>query len=1013
MTKPLLTVMKTLVAVLSGLCVLGVTHAGTSPTFVNTGLVDTPIVDATNVLNKGTISINTTDIPWDTQNTRNFTNIGRIVGSVGVRLDSLIGSEDTGYRRGPLSNFFNSGNITIADGGGLVSAAVGTGGGNSFNFFIDDRSYLLVKSDTIRSSGSLEVGAAGLLSLTGAEVDLSGGSVVVTPVGALEGSNAFGGFFLSSSNFIPSVGVHDVGWAIGTTTNFFPGSILGVSPAGLVFRSPFVALTNTFGSCGDSISVTNGSVYSFASSPSSTQVVYQVIAVKTTDPAVKTRARFSSFTYANASQPTDYATLYVELSTKATNLVTRGAYTNTIYVIDQMGALTNAVLVDNIREGTPRPANFIFTRSQPFDFEFAASSNIVFDPGFFSGTGYSNFVVNNTYAAYAAQVESSATRLPALSDVGYTNAAGRVEINAGKLNLDRTRIRAEGLVSISTTNLVSSSKAVIDAAHFSMHLASATGILPVANLTLPTVQRFEGPVICYSSVWTNVFVPTLIDPTDTNSPNIEVKVQLLIVDASDLHSTVPVQIHELSFPDARANSAVTISDRLNVEQNFQISSERLTIDGGLVLGSSLDWTAAIAPNLINLTNNGLLQIGNQANFGEDRPGLPYVNWVNRGRVHAFAHSIDTDYFENSGFIGSTQNSTVLFTNFCLGTLIRFTNSFETIGAISINARNQALFNGGGMSTLGQVQFSGPVWKFNNASVSADLGIIFDVPGTLTDPGERGTPNSFSTLNGFELRNAGTRGDLLGSVITSGALDNQQVDHVWASANLGSGRSAFDNNVALGKVILQAGEESRYRFNGLQDGPSYALYVDSLELRGASFATSTLVQDNLNIGSDFTIYVGEIVGPPGTESEISAELLDGTTYGGGKIVWARNFAGTYGGTDALIGPDGPVIRVNRTLRNSLRIDTDADGIPNGLQEFPFKPITMLNLTENVVTGKREVKFYGAGGVAYELQFSSDLASNVWTTVSSFTVPGEGRQLTTLADPTSNGVDARFYRVVYAP
>ncbi len=344
---------------------------------------------------------------------------------------------------------------------------------------------------------------------------------------------------------------------------------------------------------------------------------------------------------------------------------------------------------------------------------------------------------------------------------------------------------------------------------------------------------------------------------------------------------------------------------------------------------------------------------------------------------------------------------------------RFTNSYATIGAISINARGQALVNGGSIATLGQVLFSGPVWKFNNADITADRGIVFDVSGTLTDPGDRGTPNQFTTANGFELRSVGTQGDLLGTSIKSTALANQIISHVWASSDSGRERSSFDNNVALGKLTLGSSFGSQFHFDGLQDGGAYALYVDSLVVEGDSLSSAALLDENIAIGNDLTIYVSELTGPPGTEGEISAELLDGKYYGAGRIVWARNFAGLYGGTDALVGPDGPVIRVNRTLRNSLRIDTDADGIPNGLQEFPFKPITVLNPKFNTESGVVEVKFYGAGGVSYELQYSSEISGQPWVTVASLTVPGEGRQLTAISGPIPNGAQTGFYRIVYAP
>ncbi len=1019
MIIPQHTVMKKIVSAFSGLCMIAVLHADPLSIYKNGGFVDTPVVDATNVLNTGTIFIDTAVQPWDTQNTRAFTNSGLITGSVGVRLQSLIGSSSTGFKRSPLQAFVNTGSIDILDGGGLVSAA--SGGAVSFNFFNDDRSYLLVNSTNIRSSGTLAVGAGGLISLTGNQIDLSGSSVLVNPVAGLEGTNSFFGFFLSSSNFIPSSGLHDAFWSIGSTTNFFPGNIVG-GGAVPTFRSPLVEVTNSLYSCFELVASTNGPVYTYLSSPNSTQVVYQVIAVTTADSGIKTSARFSDSFYANA-QATDFKQLYLELSSKATNLATRAVYTNSIYVVDQLAALTNLTLVNNFRENTVRPANYIVTRSRPFDFDFAATSNTVFNPAYFSSPSYANIVVTNIFAAYAAQIESTASRLPRLSDVGQTNASGRVEINAGNLNLERTRIRGEGLVSIKTTNLISSSKALIDAAHVSMNLGSLSGNLELSNLTLPSVQRVEGPIICYSSAWTNIIVPTLTDPTDTNSPNIEVKLQLLIVDASNLRSVLPVQVHELVLGDSRPNTSVTVSDRLNVEDNFHMSAERLDIKGGLVLGSLLDWSVATAPYLKSLTNAGLFQIGNQANFGEDRPNFPYQNWVNHGRVYAYSHSIDTEYFENTGFIGSTQNSTIFFTNFCLGTTFRFTNSFSTLGTISINARKQALSNGGSLSTLGQIQFNGPIWKFNNSTLSSGLGLVFDIQGTggvhgiLTDPGETGFPNFFYTTNGFELRSAGTTGDLLNTIISSTAESDRSISHLWAGNDLGSLSLGYDNNVAVGKLSLNGDINSQIHFDGLQDGSHYALYIDSLEVNGAALDTPEGMLENLFIGENITLYVAELVCP--TNPDITAEMLfeddgtEGKIYGAGKMVWVRNFAGLFGGTDALVSANLAPIRVNRTLRNSLRIDTDADGIPNGLQQFPFKPITIGGLSLNPDNNQFEVTFYGAGGMTYDLQFKRDIASNDWVTVDRKTVPGQGRKPVVLTDPTTTADQIRMYRIVYAP
>src|SRR6187551_699679 len=108
---------------------------------------------------------------------------------------------------------------------------------------------------------------------------------------------------------------------------------------------------------------------------------------------------------------------------------------------------------------------------------------------------------------------------PAIPAGDYTNNTGRVEIQAANLDMNRARIRTEGLLSIKAYHLISSSNAVIDSENIALNLGSTNGTLQVQSLMNDTVDRITGSLMAFSFVWTNAYSVLLTNyDASTNPP---------------------------------------------------------------------------------------------------------------------------------------------------------------------------------------------------------------------------------------------------------------------------------------------------------------------------------------------------------------------------------------------------------------------------------------------------------------------------------------------------------------
>lgn len=969
--------------------------------YINNGSVTNAQVDAYSFVNNGAFYVETGDVPWDAQNTTNFLNTSLMSGSVGYRFELVT----SGGLRRQADGFVNTRNATIdvSDGGGF-SAFIDNnfvGGG-----FASDASYAIVNARNITNRGNIEVGPSGLIRLTGDKVDVSGGTLIVNPIGTASSFSLFSGFLLTSTNFLPDPGIYDLSWGIDNNTNMPVANIvLGVNPT--IISTPSFRTTNSIFRCIDSLLLTNAATWVLTRVVNATNVTIQAVAVQTTDTNVQADVRFLDTTYPDfAPAVNDFLSPVVELRSLATNLVTLRPYTNTLYLIDQLTSATNYNLSENLVAGTFRPGPFILSRSAPFDYLSGQSSNDVLTVDLFDNPAFSNRVVTNIYAAYSAQIESTTARLPNASDVGVGNLPGRVEIKAGELNMNRTRVRGEGLVSIKATNLVDSKNAIVDVANLKFELSAvppAVGqqaVLNFQNLLRENVQRFHGGLSAFSMAWTNVAASP-----DTNIGTVELHFSLLVVDASEMRTLEDVVAHDMVLRTP-AGGQVILNDPMTVADRMLVDSSSLTVNDRLTLSRGLRWSPTNFLQLASFTNNGFVQLADLGDY-QRSDGSRYTSFVNRGQLFGFGHQVFAEYFENSGNLVSTQFFRETFTNLCQGTVSFLNIAAPSLGAINIDA-TIAKLEGGTFATGGDIRLNGSVLKMNRFGSVAGGGLYLNVTETLTDSGPEGG-NTVEVSDGIHMSGARPQGDLLGTEVRSQAAEFGIVDHSWSAENRGATSAGFDNNLALGHLSLRGEVFSEFRF--VPGAAGSALYVDLLEIGGDQAESWQKLTNGIALDG-IDIYYGDVLS---ANSAFTAESLNGLTLGRGRLVWVPEYAGPRSGVDILAGEGQPGGRMNRALRESRLLDSDGDGIPNYFDAYPQVADTTLTLQATSISGGEGLSFAFAAkaNAQYVVEYATNLNAPDWKPLPGGLRSSQAGGVINISDPIDKGTKQRFFRVRLAP
>src|SRR5688572_16557950 len=467
----------------------------------NRTTIQDPQVNARHFVNDGDIT--TFGIhPWDSQNTITFTNRGSMFGAVGFRFETV--ADPFGIRL-PANSFLNTTT------GEILAADVFSAGGLA-------TSLIKINANSITNRGLLNVGANGFIQLHGRNVDLTSGKLVVGDIDdPLSGGFGFGAPSLNDTNFFPGPGIFDLAWGIGNYTNTDIGGILiSVDPGTVSTPTPSPIVTNDFGgSFPLQIFLDDADLWWRKEVIDETNEVIQLIAVQVSDPSIETAASFTDVTYYDGPNG-GFLSAAVELRVGSTDFTTFQRVTNSLYIIDQLGASTNRALMQNLLYGTFRPGNFIVGREAPGLFGGGPPDNTNVPPNLITGrqeitpyatndVPYLNSIVTNDWSGYVAELQSVAALLPVVPGAVVTNLGGQVEVNAQQLYLRNTRIRGQGFVTLTATNVTIAGSNVVDVPRISLDFGSGPGVLQLNEIVPDSVERFEGDFSAYSTVFTNYY----------------------------------------------------------------------------------------------------------------------------------------------------------------------------------------------------------------------------------------------------------------------------------------------------------------------------------------------------------------------------------------------------------------------------------------------------------------------------------------------------------------------------
>jgi len=961
----------------------GPVRAATAPLFFNLSDVSNPSIDATAVLNRGTINATSSGLFFNsflfqTLNTLYLTNA----------IDGTF-SGDLGFDFGFTTNTSRLFSDYFVNQGRILGDTI------------------QIAATNVLNSGDLSAG--GLLQVQGNNVNLTRSVLTAT----LGNSSSFStvGFRSVDTNGVvtyqnPS-SVTDVYWGAGTgnVMTAFSGVGFGLDlislnfPSGGFFPpqavSPAHEVEQLFGGIGSfstlaQVAGTNFTAFVRTNRQGPTNINIQVVLVQTnaanTNLAVD--VRFASISGGGGANFFSGITPIVRFSTTGSDITTGGLYTNNLYFLDYINSRTNALLSASTTASSSRPAGYDLSRASFYDSYFSPGFSLTTTESIaniaYHQNGYLlDTVTNNFYAAWqvavgnAASAPGSASYVPHLDDP--TNFPGRVDITANNLDISLARIKADNLVSIHATNLLSSSAVLIDAPYIQLFIANTNSTLTLTNFAATQVVRPNGTLSFYSTVWTN---------SVTNAtPQLDLRYHVLMVDASQLSGVTPVTLQEFN---ARGTNVI-INNVLNIGRVIQVDSPAVTFSASsslnLPLLSATNLVSTNFPNVNYFTNLGAISVPYECALGSDR-ATPIASFVNRGSFTANNIAIRATDYESSG------------------TNLTRSLSSGSGGPISITA-DSAKFDGGSaggglLSAGGSILLAGNDLKLRGHQVLTAGTLVLSPTNSLTDTGASGT-NRINCALGFSLTVKPATGDLLGTTIFTTAPFNREVPHVWAATNLGPVAAGYSNNAALGRLLLDTSNNvvSLNRLSFAGTGTNNALYVDYLELSG------TLTNDlasHLFVETNMTLYFAN--------ANVPVESLDGQL--GGRLRWVKDYAGLNTGVDVRL-PDGRTVKVNVAKLNSQVLDSDADGVVNASDLSPFDGIIMNSRVTftNVPPLTAFVTWEAAAQTVYQVEVNTNLLAGGWQFLANFTNSATTNRVVTFSDVVPAGSAERYYRVSYQP
>ncbi|MCC6233496.1 MAG: hypothetical protein IT580_12675, partial [Verrucomicrobiales bacterium] len=962
----------------------------TSPRYENFGTVDTenpPQIDAVEFVNQGVFSVSTFH-PYDTQNTLYYTNRGTMRGSAGFHFDYV---NSLGLRS-PAKSFYNRGEIVATEafaGFGQLELLLQLGAVMG--------SYIDIDAENIVSSGVMRVGALGRMTLDGDDVRLERAGLVAGISVLSELGRPFTQF-VGETDYIGPGGINEIYWGAGSNGRMDPQNtaLIPTTLADVVRPSSGrhevaypAGFTNTVSiPNGGFIDIAGYTAFAMTNALTETNWVVQVIFTPTNYPAgMGVEARFAP-PIGSRGNPVAFdgcLTALVRYSLPDIDAVTGLPFTNRVYISDAHAWVTNATLLTNALAPTLLRPNVIdFSFNEPPDWELGEAGNAVFSDELIAHPDSVSARVTNYYAAVSVGLGTVSRVIttpggnglfPNLqrfltpennaifggSEAGYlsdpTNNPARIEINADTLDLYHTRLKSDGMMSINARHFTGRSPARTDSPLFRFNVGSTNASVIVSNVVPTTVRRLTGVLSCWSGIWTNQIPIVVPDPNDaalsvTNT--VDIRTHVFIVDTSGLGSIQPVETMDAEF---HANH-VQYHDNANITRRLSIDALSFHNLGQFQMLRPERITDADFPRLQILTNDGGFFARQGFSVGTDRTISNRVQMVvNNGTISASGVRIRAESVVNTGVLGAPES------------LLSLDGDAIKLDGGSLVAQRDVILRGKDAKAQGSfIQAGTAVTNDATGVVTWYSGFLeFNLTDRLADGGAETDPNEWVTFDGIQMLVKPALGDLLNTTIRSEGNIFGDMVHLWAGEDRGATAAGYQDNVAVGRLILNGRFQSLFSFEGT--GAANALYVNYLQLDG----TASDIEAALDLAPNFKIYFAE--------SNLPAEDLHGRFDG--RLVHVT-------GVTLPTPPPATIADAEEGVSSvPLRIGTTREG----------GNVRLSNLA-----------WLDVPGGEYTVEYTTDLSSGKWSKLGDVSNGASRRVSFELPANVASGANTVFFRVI---
>jgi hypothetical protein len=882
-------------------------------TFYNSeGLLDyLPPIQATNFVNDANFSFTiasgvdfSTSLYRNWQYVRNFTNSAN--GIMDCNTGFYFYNYDPYFGSGPAANFYNAGPINCGVGDSYFSYYPG--------FSYGGYGGIKVWATNIYNNGTITVGVSGFAQFSGNDLVFDGANVALQTVEELNGSSPYAQFSTPK--------VSATGQANKSTNDWDPGFALGSTYAfsGALRHAPF------------SLDLFNSTPYTSIRQRSPTNYVVRMIFIQdVSGNGVTTNVYFQGGFSGDGSAHVEWIGTYIDPATALP--------VNTYFYLDNnydAGSSTNILKFGDVGYGVP--FNYTLYSSTTQQGGYGAPETNLFFPGLVPFS----VVKSNIYSYVNAEIIPTDISTNQMLNYQPGYLPGRVEITAtNSLNLSEAAFTGMNYFLLnSPKEFNTDSKYPVAAPYSDVYVGHTNGSLVFSNVISSFIPSWSGNIQAWTTRWTYVDTNSIVNnpllpPGNTNEITYDFRVLLVFSQLAPTSDT-----HEGTVAVYSSNNVV-ISDKLNINSNLFLNCTNLLLttndmlsgaaspDGELNLMPTTFLWANATTRLRCLTNNGAIRTMNPISaqvFGGT--GSPYLALYNSGLIdNAAGMTINALNLEHYGTILAGTGSFIART-------ITTTMSNATVqaGTTFSNAANDMVITG----TAIQAGRSLTLIATNSLTDNGVLSSNFWSLGS----GYAGL--GFTSGQGLVLPLLPATGDLLGTTISIQSVGTIRITNTWAGQNRGYSNTGYDNNAAIGQLILDA-QTNTSKFVFVGTGTNNAMYVDCLYLNNYASYTNRVNTNLLALSfKNIVIYYAQAIDSDGTSV---AEKING--FNTNCLRWVPTYAGYFSSTN-IVYPDGTTNAVNAALAASPSIDSDRDGSPNSADPTPVLVTSQVSFDLTLTT-----------------------------------------------------------------